>query len=125
MLLKHASEVPVVDITKPGFIAFQARYLLTKSDGCPNYALRLMEFGPGGCTSYHHHKEEHEMFFLEGTGVLLLEGGREVPVKAGDALLLMPCEYHQLRNSGPGLLRMICTVPLLEGKDGKDTTACP
>jgi quercetin dioxygenase-like cupin family protein len=125
MLLKHSSDVPAVPITKPGFSNFTAKYLICKPDGAPRYAMRLMEFGPGGCTSYHNHKEEHEMYFLEGTGVLLLEGGKEVAVKAGDALLLMPCESHQIRNTGPGPLRMICTVPLFEGKDGKETTPCP
>ncbi len=123
MILKHASDVPAVPITRPGFSGFHARYLLTADDGCPRYALRLMEFAPGGCTSFHAHQEEHEMYFLEGEGVLKT-AGEERPVRAGDALLLMPCEEHQITNTGRGMLKMICTVPLLPGKTGKDTTPC-
>ena len=124
MILKHASDVSPVSITTPGFSGFQARFLLTADDGCPRYAMRLMEIAPGGCTSFHHHKEEHEMYFLVGEGVLVTDKGDECRVRAGDALLLMPCELHQIRNTGAGMLKMICTVPLLPGKNGKETTPC-
>jgi quercetin dioxygenase-like cupin family protein len=82
-----------------------------------------MEFAPGGCTSYHRHREEHEMYILEGEGVCV-EEGKETPVKAGDAVYVAPCEYHQVKNTGNGVMRMICTVPLFPGKDGKTTTPC-
>lgn len=123
MILKHASDAEPVPITRPGFSGFQARYLLTADDGCPRYALRLMEFAPSGCTSFHGHKEEHEMYFLEGEGLLKTDDG-EYRVRAGDALLLMPCESHQITNTGRGVLKMICTVPLLAGKNGRETTPC-
>jgi hypothetical protein len=45
-------------------------------------------------------------------------------IHAGDAILLMPCEFHQIRNIGDGMLKMICTVPLFPGKTGKETTPC-
>ncbi len=124
MILKHASDVPAVPITKPGFSGFKARFLLTAEDGCPRYAMRLMEIASGGYTSFHNHQEEHEMYFLEGEGVLRTDTG-ECRIRAGDALLLMPCEHHQIRNTGSGMLRMICTVPLLPGKTGRETTPCP
>ena len=124
MILKHTSDVPTVPIDKPGFSKMQARFLLVADDGCPRYAMRLMEIAPGGCTSYHSHREEHEMYFLEGEGVLKTENSPECNVRAGDALLLMPCEMHQIRNTGKGLLKMIYTVPLFPGKNGKETTSC-
>lgn len=64
------------------------------------------------------------MYFLEGEGVLRTEAGREDQVRAGDALLLMPCEFHQVRNTGDRTLKMICTVPLFPGMDGRGTTPC-
>jgi hypothetical protein len=48
MILKHASDIPAVPMIKPGFSGMQARFLLTADDGCPHYAMRLMEFAPGG-----------------------------------------------------------------------------
>lgn len=124
MILNHSSEVLPEPVTKPGFTRMQARYLLVKDDGCPRYAMRLMEIGPEGCTSFHRHKEEHEMYFLEGEGILKTADNMECRVMAGDAVLLMPCEFHQVRNTGTGMLRIICTVPLFPGKDGKEVTPC-
>ena len=63
------------------------------------------------------------MFFLEGEGVLACEG-KEARIHAGDALQLLPCESHQVRNTGTGMLKMHCTVPLFPGKTGRETTPC-
>jgi quercetin dioxygenase-like cupin family protein len=124
MILKHAAEVPAEPMEKPGFTGMTARFLLTSADGCPRYALRLMEFDAGGFTSWHRHREEHEMYFLEGEGMVVNDDRKEHPVRAGDVLFLEPCEYHQIKNNGTGKLKMICTVPLLPGKDGRATTPC-
>ncbi|MFA4876464.1 MAG: cupin domain-containing protein [Methanoregula sp.] len=125
MILRHASDVPAVPVTKPGFSGLQARFLLTAQEGCPRYALRLMEISPGGCTSFHNHQEEHEIYVIEGEGVLSTGSDSNSPLRAGDALLLQPCEFHQIRNTGKDVLKMICTVPFLPGKDGRETTPCP
>lgn len=124
MFLVHSGDVPAEPVDKPGFSQMKARFLLTAREGCPRYALRLMEIGPGGCTSFHSHQEEHEMFFLEGEGSLRTTDQEGISVRPGDALLLMPCEPHQVRNTGKGILKMICTVPLLPGKTGRETTPC-
>jgi quercetin dioxygenase-like cupin family protein len=122
MILKHTSEATAVPMIKPGFSGLQTRFLLTADEGCPRYAMRLMEFAPGGHCSFHNHKEEHEIYILEGEGIL--KTSSECTIRAGDAILLMPCELHQIRNTGTGMLKMICTVPLLSGKNGKETTPC-
>lgn len=124
MILKHSSNVSAEAMNKPGFNEMNARFLLTSQDGCPRYALRLMEFGPKGCTSYHCHQEEHEMFFLEGEGVVVDKDKKEITIQAGDALYILPREYHQIKNTGKNILKMICTVPILPGKTGKETTPC-
>jgi mannose-6-phosphate isomerase-like protein (cupin superfamily) len=65
------------------------------------------------------------MYIFEGSGTLVTDKtGNEHPIRAGDALLLMPCELHQIRNTGSGMLKMICTVPLFFGKTGKETSPC-
>ncbi len=92
MFLVHSGDVPAEPVDKPGFSQMKARFLLTAREGCPRYALRLMEIGPGGCTSFHSHQEEHEMFFLEGEGSLRTTDQEGISVRPGDALLLMPCE---------------------------------
>ena len=48
----------------------------------------------------------------------------EVKIRAGDALFLLPCESHQITNTGTCMLQMVCTVPLFAGKTGRETTPC-
>lgn len=124
MILKHSEDVHLESIEKPGFKGMKARFLLTSQDGCSRYAMRLMEIGPGGCTSYHCHKEEHEMFFIEGKGVVVGEDKNQLSVAEGDALFVLPNEFHQIKNTGNNTLKMICTVPIFPGKTGKETTPC-
>ena len=124
MILKHSGNTPLEPVNKPGFSGMQARFLLTATGGCPRYALQLMEIAPSGFTSFHRHKEEHEMFFIEGTGVIRIDDENEVKIRAGDALFLLHCESHQITNTGTGMLKMVCTVPLFAGKTGRETTPC-
>ena len=121
MLLKHANQVERILINREGFALAYVRYLLIKSDGCPNYAMRLMEFEPTGHTSYHGHEEEHEFYFLEGNGIMVDNDGKEQQVKPGDAVYIPPRHKHQIKNSGNSVLKVICTIPILAGGDGKST----
>jgi len=121
MRSKHENEVPKVLVDKEGFRGMTAQYALTRDDGCPNYATRLMTFQPGGHTSLHAHREEHEFYFLEGTPVFVDHQGRETELAPGDFLYVEPDEPHQIKNGGETVMRMICTIPILPGGDGKCT----
>lgn len=88
----------------------------------PNYALRIMEFAPGGHTSLHAHAEEHEFYFIEGEPAIADGEGKETRLASGDVVYVAPHELHQIRNVGTGIMRMVCTIAILEGGDGKTTT---
>jgi tRNA-Thr(GGU) m(6)t(6)A37 methyltransferase TsaA len=122
MICKHASEVPVTKIDKKGFAGMTAKFALTKDDGCPRYAMRLMEFEPGGHTSMHAHPEEHEFYFLEGEPAIVDGSGKETRLRAGDFVYVLPNEPHQIKNVGNTNMKTICTIPILPGGDGKTTT---
>ncbi|MGO8760738.1 MAG: cupin domain-containing protein [Desulfobaccales bacterium] len=122
MFKKHYTEVPQTVIDKEGFEGMVARFALTKDDGCPHYAMRIMEFKPGGHTSLHAHQEEHEFYFLEGDGELLDGKGQKIPLRPGDLAYTAPNEAHQINNVGDTALRVLCTIPILPGGDGKATT---
>ena len=123
MICKHISEVPETKIEWKGFKGMTARFALTKDDGCPRYAMRVMEFEPGGHTSLHAHPEEHEVYFLEGEPAIVDGNGVETRPHAGDLVYILPNELHQFRNVGSTRMKMICTIPILPGGDGKNTTA--
>ncbi|WP_374570708.1 cupin domain-containing protein [Phenylobacterium sp.] len=122
MIRKPYAQVPGVAIDKPGFQGMTARFALTGDDGMPHYALRVMEFAPGGHTSLHAHAEEHEFFFLEGEPAIVDGEGKETRLAPGDAVYTAPHEAHQIRNVGDTVMRMVCTIPILAGGDGKTTT---
>lgn len=122
MIRKAGSEIPGVAMDRPGFRGMTARFALTRADGMPRYAMRIMEFAPGGRTSLHAHAEEHEFYFIEGEPAIVDGDGNETRLASGDVVYVAPYEAHQLRNAGATTMRVVCTIPLLEGGDGKATT---
>jgi quercetin dioxygenase-like cupin family protein len=122
MISKHFTDVPGTAITKEGFKGMNARFVLTKYDGCTNYAMRVMEFDPGGHTSLHAHAEEHEFFFLEGEPAYVDGEGNVTRLEYGDLVYVEPYETHQIKNLGNTVMRVVCTIPILSGGDGIITT---
>jgi len=122
MIRKHFDEIPAVKMEQEGFLNMTARFALTKEDGVPNYALRVMEFGPGGHTSLHAHQEEHEFYFLDDHAAFVGAEGETVPMQQGDCVYVAPNEIHQIRNTSTETARVVCTIPILAGGDGKRTT---
>ena len=122
MICKHASEVAANKVEKQGFAGMSTKFALSKDDGCPRYGMRLIEFDPGGCTAMHSHPEEHEIYFLEGQPAIVDGSGKETRLRPGDFLYLSPNETHQFKNLGKTKMKMICTIPILPGGDGKNTT---
>lgn len=89
------------------------RWLITKSDGAKNFAMRFFEIAPGGYSPWHNHEWEHEMFILEGEGVAVKADG-EIPFKPGDAFFIEPGEQHNFKNTGNKPLRFLCLIPYLK-----------
>jgi quercetin dioxygenase-like cupin family protein len=70
----------------------------------------MFEVQPEGKTPSHKHNFEHEIYILEGAGLLVTEKGTQ-EFQKGSAILIPPMEEHHLENSGPELLRLLCLVP--------------
>ncbi|HHS96701.1 MAG TPA: cupin domain-containing protein [Chloroflexi bacterium] len=86
------------------------RWVISKPEGAPNFAMRVIEFAPGAVFEEHQHPYEHEIFVLEGEGVAHGPDG-EVEMRPGVALYIPPDEPHGYRNTGKGVLRFICVIP--------------
>jgi quercetin dioxygenase-like cupin family protein len=110
MKVSHYEKVAQAPVTMEGSSGCQVRWLVDESNGAPNFAMRQFEVAPGGYTPRHSHPYEHEVFVLEGEGVVL-EGDAEHPLKAGDFVLVTPDEIHQFRNTGRVALKFLCLVP--------------
>ncbi|HJN07757.1 MAG TPA: cupin domain-containing protein [Pirellulaceae bacterium] len=86
------------------------RSLLGEPDGTPTFAMRQFEVAPGGHTPKHHHPYEHEVFVLEGNG-MVIEGDVEHPLAPGDVVFVNPDDIHQFRNTGDSPLKFLCLIP--------------
>ena len=110
MKVNHFETVAQVPVTMEGSSGCTVRWLMDEKQGAPNFAMRQFEVAPGGYTPRHSHPYEHEVFVLEGAGVVF-EGDTEHSLKAGDVVLVVPGEVHQFRNTGDKPLRFLCLVP--------------
>jgi len=110
MKVQASQEVTKAPVTMPGASGCTVRWLVGEADGAPNFAMRQFEVQPGGFTPRHSHPYEHEVFVLEGTGVVF-EGDVEHGFRAGDVIYVAPDEVHQFRNTGATPLKFLCLVP--------------
>jgi quercetin dioxygenase-like cupin family protein len=84
-------------------------------EGAPNFVMRLFEIEQNCATTLHTHAWEHEFFVVEGKGVVE-SNGKKLPIQAGDGAMVLPGEEHCIRNTQPEMMRVICVVPLVDGK---------
>lgn len=86
------------------------RWLITKETGAENFAMRLFEMNSSGHTPLHTHDWEHEIYILDGNGVVR-GGDEEKEFRKGDVIFIPPNERHQLRNAGDDEVRFLCLIP--------------
>jgi quercetin dioxygenase-like cupin family protein len=91
------------------------RVVAGPAEKAPTFVMRVFEIESGSATPLHAHPWEHEVFTLGGKGVLKSRD-KEIPLKEGDAAIVLPNELHSFMNAGKEMLRLICVVPLVEGK---------
>ncbi len=111
MKIRNYRQVPGINAA-PGVMM---RVVAGPSEGAPTFVMRVFEIQPGSATPFHAHPWEHEIFILAGKGVVR-SGGKETALAEGDAVTVLPNEQHSFLNSGKDVFRMICCVPLVNGK---------
>ena len=109
----HYSDVPGEPVTSEGAEGVTIQWLINRSDGAPNFAMRRFEIAPGGHTPLHSHAWEHEVFILSGEGVVVGAAG-EQRFAAGDVIFMPPEERHTFRNDGVKTVCLLCLVPIAQ-----------
>jgi quercetin dioxygenase-like cupin family protein len=110
MKVTHYQDTTAQPVQMDGARDCQVRWLIGAADGAPGFAMRQFEVAPGGFTPRHQHPYEHEVFVLEGEGVVL-EGDAEHALRPGVVVFVQPDEIHQFRNTGSHPLKFLCLVP--------------
>ena len=91
------------------------RVVAGPAEGAPTFVMRVFEIQPGSAIPLHNHSWEHELFVVSGKGTIK-SGSLNTPIKEGDAITVLPDEPHSFANTGSEILRIICIVPLVDGK---------
>jgi len=105
MKVNHYERVPAEAVRMDGAVGCRVRWLIGEADSAPNFAMRQFEVAPGGHTPRHSHPYEHEVFVLEGEGIVS-ERDAEHRLRAGDVVYV-----HQFRNPGRKPLKFLCLIP--------------
>ena len=122
MQIKSHAQVESQEVNMEGAAGCRVRWLVGEADHAPNFAMREFEVEPGGHTPKHFHPYEHEVFVLEGNGVVV-DGDEEKPLSAGDVVYVAPNDVHQFRNDGDRPMRFLCLIP--NSATGKQVTVVP
>lgn len=113
MKIAHYKDIPPDPAGEENASRIAIRWLISEKDGAPNFSMRVIEVEPGGYSPYHGHPWEHEVFILEGRGILVQEE-TETPFSKGDVIFIPPGEQHQLKNASEEKLEFICLIPNVE-----------
>jgi quercetin dioxygenase-like cupin family protein len=124
MKVVHYEEVRCDPVEMEGAVGCRIRCLVGPEDDAPSFSMRQFEVAVGGHTPKHSHGYEHEVFVLEGSGVVV-EGEVEHALRPGSVAFVPPNQVHQFRNTGAGPLKFICLIPHpLRGMAGSCVAAC-
>jgi quercetin dioxygenase-like cupin family protein len=111
MKKSYYKNIDAKEVSDPKASKTKIRVLISEEDGAENFIMRLFEIEPGGYTPLHQHPWEHEVFIKEGSGILVIEK-KEIPLKKGDVIFVLPEELHQFKNNGGELMEVLCLIPV-------------
>jgi mannose-6-phosphate isomerase-like protein (cupin superfamily) len=79
-----------------------------EAGGARNQSLAEAWLEPGQATERHYHARSEELYVLLDGGGEMEVAGTRAPVGPGDAILIPPGAWHQIRATGDGPLRLLC-----------------
>ena len=94
----------------------QVRWIIDKSIGAPNFAMRHFEIAPGGHTPHHGHDFEHVIKVEKGKGIAVDEKGEELSLEEGQSAFVPANSTHQFRNPFGEPFEFLCIIPNPEKK---------
>ena len=122
MKIKQAKDVPQNAVNMEGAAGCQVQILVGNEEQAPNFVMRQFEVAPGGHTPRHFHPYEHEIYVVEGNGVIV-DGDKELPLRQGDVVFVAPDDVHQFKNTSDSPLKFLCLIP--NSATGKQVTVVP
>ncbi len=113
MYVSHIDKVEKQKVEMEGAKGAWIQWLIKDTEGAENYAMRLFTLEPGAEIPRHMHPWEHEIFILEGKGVIGA-GEEEVEVHEGNFLYIEPDVPHWYKNTGDREWKFLCIIPIVK-----------
>ena len=117
MYLSKVKDVEKEKVDMKGVEKTWIQWLIASKEGAGNYAMRLFTVEPGGVIGKHNHPWEHEIYFLEGKGIVGA-GEEEKEVEPGNFAYIEPDIPHWYRNTGESDWKFLCIIPM-KGAGGR------
>lgn len=109
-MVKNSDQIDPTEVRMDGVKGAYIQWLVSKTDGAPNFAMRRFKVIPGGKINLHQHPWEHEIYILSGKGIAHNDE-EKWEVGTGDVLFIPGDELHGYDNTGDEDLVFICMVP--------------
>jgi len=106
----HYSDIEAQRVNDKLAVKTWIRWLISKDDGAPTFAMRLFEVEVDGWIKAHRHPWEHEIFIVSGDGEVRI-GDKRYKVSQGDFIYIPPSVEHEYWNRGDKSLWFICIIP--------------
>lgn len=87
------------------------KVLVGPEHGWSDHVMRVVELQTDGYSPKHAHPWPHINYMIEGEGCLMIDGV-DTTVKAGSYAYVPANTLHQFKNTGQGIFRFICIVPV-------------
>ena len=110
MIIDRAENVASTDVKEEDIEGVNMKVLIGTESGASNFVMRVFRIDPGGHTAYHTHPWEHEVYVLEGAGIIK-QGDKRHKITEDSFAFIPAGEEHQFLNDGHSTLRFICVVP--------------
>ena len=111
MYIKNIKEIEVETVEDSEVNQVYIQWLIDDKIG-HTFAMRRFTIKKGGHTPLHSHDWEHEVYILEGDGVIKDKDENEYSLKPGNFAYVEPNEIHQFINRGVNDFIFLCLIPL-------------
>lgn len=110
MIIKNNLDVFEKDVDEEGIVKVKQQILIGPEDGSQNIIMRRFRVFAGGNTPYHIHPHEHVVKIEKGKGLIVDVSENEIPINAGQSLLVAGGEKHQFKNPFDDPLEFLCII---------------
>jgi quercetin dioxygenase-like cupin family protein len=94
-------------------IKTRVRSLTTNGKNAEKFDILLFEMAPSGYSPLHKHPSEHQIFVLQGVGVVF-DGEKTTSIQKGDVISIGANELHQFENTCKKVLKFLCSTHYFE-----------